>query len=62
MLFFGSRSPLLGLAVIIVLWVAILLTIKRFNKISKLAGSLLIPYILWVSYATLLNLAIWWLN
>jgi len=60
--FFGSKSPLLGMLVIIVLWVAIALTIKKFNKISKLAGSLLIPYILWVSYAILLNLSIWWLN
>lgn len=60
--FFGLQSPLLGLIVIIILWIFILLTIIGFFKISKLAGWLLIPYILWVSFATALNLAILILN
>lgn len=61
-MFFGLKSPLLGFIVIIVLWILILLTIIKFFKISKLAGWLLIPYILWVSFATILNLAILILN
>lgn len=60
--FFGLHSPLLGLAIIIPLWVSILLTIRYFGKISKNAAFLLAPYILWVSFATVLNFAIWWMN
>lgn len=60
--FFGLRSPLAGLIVISVLWVAILLTILNFYKISVMAGLLLVPYILWVSFAAVLNLFIWTLN
>lgn len=60
--FFGLQSPLTGLIVIIVLWVAILLNIVIFYRISKTAGLLLIPYILWVSFATALNYSIWILN
>jgi benzodiazapine receptor len=60
--FFGLQSPLMGLIVIIVLWIAILATILRFFAISKTAGLLLIPYILWVSLAAALNGAIVILN
>ena len=60
--FFGLRLPLLGLMDIILLWIAILLTIQNFLKVSKFAGVLLIPYLLWVSFATLLNLSLWILN
>jgi translocator protein len=60
--FFGLRAPLLGLMDIILLWIAILLTIQNFLKISKFAGVLLIPYLLWVSFATLLNFSLWILN
>ena len=60
--FFGLRSPLAGLVVIIVLWAAILLTIIRFFGISRAAGALLIPYIAWVSYAAVLNGALYILN
>jgi benzodiazapine receptor len=61
-IFFGLESPLYGLIVIIVLWMAILITILRFWKISPAAAWLLVPYILWVSIATALNAAIWALN
>jgi benzodiazapine receptor len=61
-MFFGLRSPFLGLIEIVVLWVAILFTIKYFMKISTVAGLLLIPYIAWVSFAAALNFAIWRLN
>lgn len=56
--FFGLRSPLGGLVAIIILWLAILLTIVYFMKVSRTAGLLLIPYIAWVSVATALNLSI----
>jgi benzodiazapine receptor len=61
-LFFGLRSPLAGFIDIIVLWVAIALTIFYFLKISKTAGVLLIPYIVWVSFAAVLNGYLWRLN
>jgi benzodiazapine receptor len=60
--FFGLRSPLAGLIVIIILWIFILLTIVQFSKLSELASLLLIPYIVWVSYAGILNSSIYILN
>jgi tryptophan-rich sensory protein len=60
--FFGLKSPLLGLIVIVLLWVMILLTILRFFNISKIAGWLLIPYILWVTFASILNFSLFLLN
>jgi tryptophan-rich sensory protein len=60
--FFGLKSPLWGVVVILALWVAILLTILRFFKLSTAAGALLLPYILWVSFASVLNVAVWVLN
>jgi len=61
-LFFGMKSPILGVFEIILLWIAILLTIISFVKISKPAGYLLIPYIIWVSFAAALNFALMVLN
>ncbi len=61
-IFFGSHLIGNALAVIILLWAAIVLTILIFKKISKLAAWLLVPYVLWVSFATYLNFAIWILN
>lgn len=61
-MFFGLRSPLAGLIEIAVLWIAILLTILYFFRVSNTAGMLLIPYILWVSFAAVLNFSIWRLN
>ncbi len=61
-LFFGMRSPLYGLIGIIFLWAFILATIISFYKISKTAALLLIPYILWVSFASFLNFYILILN
>ena len=61
-LFFGLKNPLVGLLDIVLLWAAILATLIHFRKISTAAGALLIPYWLWVSYATALNGAIWWMN
>ncbi len=61
-LFFGMHSPLLGLAGIIPLWALIVLTIRKFYPVSKLAAYLMVPYLLWVSFATILNLSLWMLN
>ncbi|QQG43187.1 MAG: tryptophan-rich sensory protein [Candidatus Daviesbacteria bacterium] len=61
-IFFGMRNPILAFVDIVFLWIAIFLTIKSFYKINKLAGNLLIPYLLWVSFASILNLAIVLLN
>lgn len=61
-IFFGFRSPILGLIEIVILWILIFKTIQAFYKISKPAAYLLIPYLAWVSFASILNLAIVVLN
>lgn len=60
--FFGMRSPGYALIVILVLLFLIILTIKWFRVVNKTAAILLIPYLLWVSFATILNYSIWQLN
>jgi translocator protein len=61
-LFFGLRSPLYGLVDILFLWTMILVTIAQFSKVSTPAAALLIPYVLWVTFATGLNFGIFLLN
>ncbi|MBU0546923.1 tryptophan-rich sensory protein [Patescibacteria group bacterium] len=61
-IFFGLKSFDIAFIEILMLWFAILYTIVNFYRISKPAGYLLIPYILWVSFASVLNFFIWWLN
>jgi tryptophan-rich sensory protein len=61
-LFFGMQSPLWAFVDIIALWLAILATIISFYSVSATASYLLIPYILWVSFATILNWKIMVLN
>ena len=60
--FFGFKSPFAGLVIIIFLWIAIVATMFAFYKISMPAMILLIPYIFWVSFAAVLNYAIYMLN
>jgi tryptophan-rich sensory protein len=60
--FFGLRSPLAGLLVIVPLLVFVFLTTVSFFRISRPAGILMIPYLLWVGFATILNASIWMLN
>lgn len=60
--FFGLQSPMAGLLVIIPLWLAIMATILAFRPLDETASALLWPYLAWVSFATLLNVSIWWLN
>ncbi|MEX0362570.1 MAG: TspO/MBR family protein [Allomuricauda sp.] len=60
--FFGLKNPFWAFLVILVLLTLIALTIKWFRVVSKLASFLLVPYLLWVCFATLLNYKIWELN
>jgi len=61
-LFFGLQLPLIAFLEIVVLWVLILLTMIKFFQISKPAGWLLFPYLLWVGFASVLNFFLWSLN
>lgn len=61
-IFFGLRAPGWALAEIVVLWLAIMATTILFFRHSRLAGWLMVPYLLWVTFAAVLNAAIWWLN
>ena len=60
--FFQMHSPIAGLAVILWLLVSIVITIVFFDRISRAAALLLLPYLLWVGFATGLNFAVWALN
>lgn len=61
-IFFGLQSPFTALIIITLLWLTIIININIFYKVSKTAALLLVPYLLWVSFATVLNFAIWQLN
>ena len=61
-LFFGLKNPMLAGLEIIVLLLLIYETYLQFSKIDSIAGYLFIPYLAWVSFATILNGSIWWLN
>jgi tryptophan-rich sensory protein len=60
--FFGLESPLYGLIVISILWIAILVNVIKFFRISRVASVLMWPYLLWVTFAAVLNSSIWLLN
>jgi tryptophan-rich sensory protein len=61
-LFFGWQLGALAFAVTLILWALILATLITFWRIKPLAGTLLMPYLLWVSFASILNYTIWQLN
>lgn len=61
-LFFGLRRPGMALVEIVFLWTAIMMTIVAFWRISRVAALLLVPYLLWTTFATALNAAIWYRN
>lgn len=60
--FFGLQSPFWALLVILALLTMIIFTIKWFKLVSKVAAILMIPYLIWVCFATILNYKIWELN
>ena len=61
-IFFGAHSPGAAFFELLMLWFAIIFTIINFCRVSKTAALLLLPYILWVSFAAILNYFIWILN
>lgn len=61
-IFFGMRSIIGGAFEISILWILILTNIIIFFRISKIAGYLLIPYFLWISFASILNFSLYFLN
>jgi translocator protein len=60
--FFGMKSPVLGMVVIVPLLIAIILTIRAFWQPSRISALLLLPYLAWVCFATALNTALWQIN
>ncbi|MEM6511985.1 MAG: TspO/MBR family protein [Pseudomonadota bacterium] len=61
-LFFAWQLGGIAFAEVLLLWAAILLTIVLFWRVKPLAGALLVPYLLWVSFASVLNLTLWLSN
>jgi tryptophan-rich sensory protein len=61
-IFFAFGNPGLACIEIIVLWIAIRATMAAFGTVSSSAQLLLVPYMLWVSFAAYLNFGIWFLN
>ncbi len=60
--FFDFQWYLFSFFWLVLLWVLIIVMIRRFSEISRLAALLCVPYLLWVTFAGYLNLGIWWLN
>jgi translocator protein len=61
-IFFGLHLTGIAFAEIVLLWIAIAATIWYFNKVSRKAAALLVPYIIWVTIAAALNYSVWMLN
>jgi tryptophan-rich sensory protein len=61
-LFFGQRRPDFALIEIVFLWLSILTMLIVFYRVDRTSGWLLLPYLLWVSFASVLNFSIWTLN
>jgi len=61
-IFFGLRSPGPALVEIVILWLLVLATTVQFFRLTSLAGYLMLPYLLWVSFASALNASVWSLN
>ena len=62
LVFFGGKMYLTAFVVLVALWVAIVVTMRRFMKLDEKAGDMIIPYLLWVSFAAYLNLGVFLLN
>jgi translocator protein len=61
-LFFGLKNIGAGLFVIVALWLAVVWTIREFARVKGAAAFMLLPYLIWVSVATAMNLGLWKLN
>jgi translocator protein len=61
-MFFGANSPVLGLANIVPQLLVILVTIRLFHPLDRVAAWCLVPLAAWVAFASVLNFSIWWLN
>ncbi len=61
-IFFGFQNPKLALINIVIIWLFIIILMFKFWKINRWSTYLLIPYFLWVSFASILNYFIWYLN
>jgi translocator protein len=61
-LFFGAGNVGAGLFVVVALWLSIVWTIREFSAVKASAAWMLVPYLIWVGFASALNLAIWKLN
>ncbi len=61
-IFFGWHQPGWAFIEIVIMWIAILATIIEFHKISKTAAWLMVPYLAWVTFASVLTFAVWQLN
>jgi tryptophan-rich sensory protein len=60
--FFGAHQLVAAFIVIVCMWIAIFLTQRAFQAVSRPAGLLLVPYLAWVSFASVLNFTLWRLN
>ena len=60
--FFGLEWRLVAFFILIALWIAIFLTIRAFSALDEVAGDLLLPYLLWVTFAGYLNFGVYLLN
>ena len=61
-IFFGAHELGWALAEILLMWLAILLTMRAFFQVSKPAGWMLVPYLAWVTFAAFLNFILWRMN
>jgi len=61
-IFFGLENPGLAFVEVLLLWTAIAATMVAFWRLSTVAGILFVPYLAWVSFASVLNLAVWRMN
>jgi len=61
-LFFGLKRPDLAFYEIIALWLAVAATLMTFDRHHRTAAAIMLPYLAWITFATVLNGAIWWIN
>ena len=62
LIFFNMQAYLFAFAVLVILWLLVLLTTILFFKTNRTAGWLMLPYLLWLTFAGYLNLGVWYLN